>query len=143
MEEKAVKTLSDYERGFIEGVIDGEGSISLYKYKRKDRKRGWGFDIRVQIGNTNKRLLEKVKEACDGGSVYEAGITSAGKTFYMYLMPRSLIRNIFPQLELVVKEEQRILLLEALYLLKKHSSYHTPYNEQLGQIAEDMKELNK
>lgn len=67
--------IKDTDLAWAAGIIDGEGSINLLKMKRKDTYgTGLTFDLRIDVGNTDPRMLVKLKTLF-GGSIsksYEA-----------------------------------------------------------------------
>lgn len=59
-------TLTDFETGWLAGIIDGEGIISLTK--KANRKNLYPF---IEIVNTNLPLIRKAREICKGyGHIY-------------------------------------------------------------------------
>ena len=146
-------TITDYERGFLEGIIDGEGSLSLKKLKR--RTTGvWSVD--VLIVNTSYELIEKVRGICERFSVNSGSIMEvtgkkrqeAGdkwKECYMYRIPTHIVRELLPQLTLIAKERQRRLILVALELIGHHlrRDRTEEENKELEAVYDDLKELNR
>lgn len=129
--------LTDYERGFLEALIDGEGSISLIKHNKKKLRRGFAWHCSVAIGNDNRKLLEKAQRICHGGHLNpEYG------THYTLQLGIKVMKEILPQLDLIVKREQSILILWAIELLHTQGSHHTPNDEFLEQIYLDIIRLN-
>jgi hypothetical protein len=63
-----------YNRGWIEALIDSEGSISLLKEKRPRYKAGLTYKPRLNIGNKDKRLLIKAQRIIGGDNVDMAWI---------------------------------------------------------------------
>ncbi len=113
------KKLTEYERGWIEALIDGEGSLSLCYGKQQTSPR-YRIDIRIDISNTNLEILEKAREICGGGSISSfESFNDNRKKRYRICFRSSIIRNILPQLDLIVKREQKKLILEALSLIER------------------------
>ena len=110
--------LSDYARGFLEAAIDGEGCITLIKCKRVDRATGRVWLPVVCVSNKSKKWLELVAELASSGRVDK--VSRNGPNKFSYIIPRHVARKILPQLGLVIKERQRILILEALVILASH-----------------------
>lgn len=141
--------LSDYERGQLEMLIDGEGCIGFKKIKRVKSRRGHTWGVYVMITNTSYDLLERAKEICGGGAINlvkgkareEAG--DRWKDSYYYQIPIRVQRFILPQLSLIVKEEQRLLALEVLSILHAGKDHSDHDEELLEVIYQDIKELNR
>ena len=140
------KELSDYAKGFLEAAIDGEGSIFLTTYHRSKYTGRIYYNPGCQTGNKSKEWLELMREvAGDHGNI------SGGKIeFYNYQMSWKGMRRILPQLGLVIKERQRVLILEALDILAELRSYknteHFSFRDEgeyrLAEIASEISELN-
>ena len=141
--------LSDYQKGWLEAAIDGEGSLYFVKNKDESTRRGFVWKVIVEIGNTNIAFLEKARDTCGGGTPVKP---SKGKSpnwkphwkqMYYWYMKNPQIEGILPQLNLIIKSEHVWLILEALDLLKEHTAWHTPNDVRLEQIYLALKELNK
>ena len=142
------EVLSDYAKGFLEAAIDGEGSIMLLTYRRDTKYQGTRvyYVPVLSIGNKSKAWLELVRELfCDFSKIKDRKFG-----FYEYSVSRRAMRRVLPQLGLVIKEEQRILILEALDIISKLRSYKDKYSlpfrdmseALLAVIARKIKELN-
>lgn len=145
-----------YDDGFYEGrrigclecTLDTDGCISFYKCKRKQYKRGYYWQGIARVHNTSAEFLQMIKDLCGGkgSSVHpiKRNYKPNEKVLYEYIMNQNLVRELLPQLSLVGKEEQRLLVLEALDILKGSGWWHSEKDEiRLNQIYEDMKILNK
>jgi len=145
--------LTERELGYLEGILDGDGTITLCRQKRK---RNWGdrsylknysYYPLVQISNTNIRILQRVKELLGEGTIapskWIAEHRPKSKIPYRYLMTRSLMREILPQISLVAKEVQRLMLIDALEILKRKVHERDYGIEVLEAIYQEMKRLHK
>ena len=54
--------LIEFERGYIAGIIDGEGTLRFRKLKNKECKRGFSWNPFLYILSTNFDLIEKLHE---------------------------------------------------------------------------------
>ncbi len=135
---RGLKFLSDYERGWIECLIDGEGC--LYFGFRRERQRLNSFVARIIIGNTSRLFLEK---ACSivPAKIYNyrpmASVAHRRKQAYEIHWFGNALRAFLPQLSLTEKEPQRLLMLEALEILERRKKAQP----QTGFSAEDTKRL--
>jgi len=68
--------VTDFELGFIVGLLEGEGSISIHNDKRRDKNR-----VSISIGNTNLELLKKA-QGIIGGQIVANKKTVKGNTMY-------------------------------------------------------------
>lgn len=146
-----MRELTDYEIGFVECALDTEGSIFLSKHFRSGRH----YSPRAYFGCNNPLLVGKVADICGcGGRLYPAvkkgytsswGITTR-KTVYRYELSRDEIDEILPQLQLIEKEEQRLLVIEASGMMGKGKGYHRyppEHWERLEEIYQELKRLNE
>jgi Fe2+ or Zn2+ uptake regulation protein len=147
---KQPRILTDAERGWLEGVIDGEGCICLHKHFVKNNRFQW--IISLAIANTNLDLCKRVNKSIDG-SIF---VTPENKEMnqkekYTFNANRKSIKLILPQLKLTVKEKQRRLILQALVLsdnityIKEGHNLVRPkeHDEKMEEIYQKMKILNK
>ncbi len=105
------------ELGWLEGIIDGEGCLSLYKTSKGH------WVPYLSITNTDQRILQKAKMILRGAGVVSGTSAThhADKTwkpmFQMKVCSNGL-RVLLPKLKLVAKERQRLLLIRALGVLR-------------------------
>lgn len=57
--------MTDLEKGYIAGLIDGEGTVSLLK-ERADAKFRYPC---IEMSSTTLQMLEKLKELAQGGNI--------------------------------------------------------------------------
>jgi hypothetical protein len=134
---KYMKKLNDYEKGFLEGLIDGEGSLIIHKDKRKDCKLGWTPHIRITISNRNKQLLEKARNMFGGGYI----IRKPDDSYELRVGP-NLTRKTLPQLNLIVKEKRKIKVLNILNLLKVGRNQFTYDEFSRQKLIEEFNDLD-
>lgn len=58
--------MDDAERGYLAGIIDGEGCLSMREYKRKHSAPGYRVEVRVN--NADKDIIDRL-HAAFGGTV--------------------------------------------------------------------------
>lgn len=132
---------TDYNKGWIEALIDGEGSLSLLKEVRPTFKAGVTYKPRLTIGNKDIRLLQKARRIIAHGC-----ITKSGKGVYNLDVSANGIRYILPKIQLITKEEQSKLLLNALHILRRQTTWKKPRTleelQQLEQIHQEIMNKN-
>lgn len=140
-----MRELPEYIKGYLAGIIDGEGTISLHKVKGRKSPKGRGFFWRpvAHMCSTNLELVEAIVDVCEGGSVTTSEGKNGSETFYVYHMSMKVQREMIPQLLLIVKKRHKELILEALDILRNvyHLTYYDEY--RLEQIYQEFKVLNK
>ena len=132
------KVFSERERGFLEGLIDGEGSLTLRKVEK------W-FCPEIAINNTSLALLEKAKNIIneDVNIVMAKGrLFTQGERQQIYVLGVRAVNqiiNLLTQITLTAKNEQQKLLLNACYLIKNKPE---DYDEQMKEIRRKIMKLN-
>lgn len=53
---------TDIQSAWLAGLIDGEGSIGIWRYQRRGNRSGWAFRPVVEIFNTNRLLIDRILE---------------------------------------------------------------------------------
>jgi len=132
-----MKELTDYERGYLEAIIDGEGSIYIsidYRNREHRIKRGYTVTIRCIISNNDINLLNKVKNIIGSGNVVKKHGSGIYKNNINYEVRfnHDVQRWLLPQLNLIVKKERQKLAIQLLETLKYKNQYNNSYkNEKL------------
>ena len=63
--------LTNFQVAYLAGFVDADGCISITKRTDKEYKRGHSFYCNVRIVNTNKEMIEWVKERTELGSIQQ------------------------------------------------------------------------
>jgi len=107
--------------GYLAGILDGEGCISIYISKRWDKRQNkFGFRpvLEISIYQADKRLTDWLQFHY-GGKCYEHTMKNSTRPGYQWIAPRGKDRELFV-LEmmpyLILKKEQALLALEYLRL---------------------------
>ena len=115
--------LSDIEKGYVTGLLDGEGLITInkivkhYTWKNQPDKKSIHiqYKLHVRIGNTHYGMLEWLLEHI-GGVIYGHGVTGNRKPSWIWHL-ESVRAKPFLQLvqpHVIVKREQVDLALKFL-----------------------------
>ena len=131
---------TDYEKGWLSGLIDGEGSISLLKERRSHFRSGYAYKPRLNISNKNLNLIKKAQNLIGGC------ITQNKKSNVFNLdVSANNIRSILPKIKLIVKERKRQLILQALDILSaRHRGKNHPMTDnEISQLEEIYLEMRK
>ncbi len=94
---------------YIAGIVDGEGSISMYKaVSRTGGVDGKRYRVRCSIANTNLEMLEFTKNYFGAGSIYTSKPKAKHKVVYMLYFydnqAHQVIKAIRPYL--IIKKKQ-------------------------------------
>lgn len=137
-----MKELTETDLAYIAGLVDGEGSFTVGRYKVKSQK-SLAYRAYFQIANTHVPILQKIKSFW-GGRIVEQGI---GKKCYALTFSTNQIREILPSIlpYLVIKKEQGGVLLD--FLKRQSNKAFFPVTEQYERLCEEyyfkLKELKK
>jgi len=93
-------------KGYTAGIIDGEGSIMIIKSKNPTCKRGYSYQLKVVVANTNEWLCQWLKMQYGGTiqykkskklqkkDIYEWRIVSTqARQFLEYIIPYLIIKK--------------------------------------------------
>jgi len=120
---KPEKQLSDFEKGYIAGIIDGEGNMRIIKRKPDKRCKHLVLTPQISIKNCSKDLMQKCREFLGIGKIskysYKTRISKKWRPCYELRIIRLnevlwLLENIGEHF--IVKERQTRLLLEFINL---------------------------
>jgi hypothetical protein len=103
------RKLTEVERAWLAGVIDGEGSILIAKITPETayRRRGFYYSARLEIANSNNTFLQRVMELIGKGSTSSTKEKHPNwKDKWQYTGYTSVLKAILPQIlpYLIVKK---------------------------------------
>jgi len=140
-----MKELTDTQKAYIAGIIDGEGCISMSKIKSRNST---SIRARIMIANANTLLLDWLYEVTGIGAIHEHCNDRNNKrgwkkqriwTIYTK-QGVELLRAILPYL--IIKQRQAKLFIE-LHDIQKKSSRALKFNEvRQEEILKEIHELN-
>ncbi len=138
--------LSDYERGWLECLVDGEGCLYFGVRYERERLRSWRAAL--HIGNKSRPFLEKAMKICGAGSIYGYRAKGNRKHAWQYVLYGETLRSLLPQLDLIVKREQKTLLMKALQITdNRNAGFRRPYSPELQKellgLAVECRKLNQ
>ena len=137
--------MTKIEKSYIAGIIDGEGNISLTKYKHPNGKNGYCLFPTVQIANTNIEFLLEINELIKGK------IFIAKRKIYTNHKPKGIIyfkgknnvlnflKEITPYLRIKKKQSEIVM---KYCERRKDCSTRFNYSNKDWEDAELMKKLN-
>lgn len=135
--------MNDFELGFIIGLIEGEGNISLGRGVCKNPQ-GFSLHPRFAITNTDKRLLLKAQSII-GGIIIKQEKTKSPihKNKFILMINGQKLKLFLPLIcsYLITKKQQCRLLMKYLNIHKRNGRNGYPPREQ--KIFEKIKKLNK
>ncbi len=147
------KILTQYEKGWLEAAVDGEGSISISFQKQKTSPRP-NIRVIMSISNTNRDFLVKAQHLFGAGSICHKTPDGNRKGAFVLSVHARMIREILPQLDLIIKKRQKELALETLSLLEGYGKgsrkgFHGGKmrslwkDEKITELKKELNSLNK
>ena len=144
--------ITGWKQGCIETVIDCEGSLSLIRYKRP-YKNDYDYQPLLSITNTSEVYLDMINNLTRnlGHINIQKHGDEKNKACFRLTFSGDALRDILPNIGLIIKEQQRLLLLDALDVLDTMKEKRgrcifalTPKaREILDEIWLEMRKLNK
>lgn len=130
--------------GWLEGIIDGEGCLGLYKVKCARYRNGYRWVPLLTISNTNMNILEEAKRIAGVGNIsMNHEQTDKRKARWILQMSHGQLRILLPRIRLRGKEKQRLLLLEVASLVRPGVPIPPSNQIRLQEIHDEMKMLNR
>jgi hypothetical protein len=123
----SVKRLSDIERGWIAGLVDGEGTLTIRRLKTKF---GFGYHPRLMLGNTDHQLIEKIKLVIGSGHVSSYKFDNKKhKDFWCFELSTGPLEQLLSQISklLIVKRMQAEILFNVIAINKRHHGGYRNY----------------
>jgi hypothetical protein len=145
------RRLTDIEKGYIAGFLDGEGCIGLGKRTKVTDRRTFQWVIFCGITNTNRASLEYIQKIVLRISKSQrcniCGSSHNRKhTLFRLALSSGTLMPLLRQIKdnLIVKKEQAELVLYAYPMLMRNRIYWHPENDiELERIYQSLRNLNK
>jgi hypothetical protein len=129
--------MTDFEKGFVVGMLEGEGTISLYSSRGK-------IYPRVVIYNTNLELLKRVQSIIGGrlsknAKATERKVPSYALWIHQIMQIKKILEELTPYL--ITKRRRAELLLK--YINRRIESNNRCYTEDVIQILDEWDRMRK
>jgi hypothetical protein len=141
-----IETLSDVEKAYLAGFIDGEGSISLKLYSRKDKPNKLFVNAIFTVTNADKGVMSFVAHVFNREVRPEQ--RKNWKTAWRVQVSkldhvREILNHLLPYLK--VKRKQAELLLEFCNyrLAKLHQVYKAPFDDYEKILIREVQRTNQ
>jgi hypothetical protein len=139
--------LSPFDIGYIAGIIDGEGTITILKNRDNRNRSGYCYRQVVQVANTNRDVIEWLRQTTGLGYVAVCNGNN-GRKFYAWRIhgkdASKLLPIILPCLK--IKRKNAELLLEYQKIMRPHRQRRYMGKDELEhaeKLFEEIKKLNK
>jgi len=136
--------LSDAQRGYLAGMIDGEGNFSVIKHQYSWRRTY--YSARLKISNTNLEVLQYIKSIVGAGRIHRFdGRTKNQKDIFCWYICSHELRKLLPRIVelLIIKRQQALLMIEFLKTLWRGGRYRSEEIHEFHEaVYQQMKRLN-
>jgi len=112
---------SDYERGWLSAAIDSEGHITITREKRPHFKAGYTYIPVVGVANKSLEFIQYAHHLIGGGTYH-----CNKKGVYNLTVSPKAVAEILPKLTFIVKERQKLLVLEAYQIISRKAGRSIP-----------------
>lgn len=130
---KITKQFTEYERGYIEALIDGEGCLCGYNRKDGEGK----YSYRLIISNNCIEIINKAKEILGCGSIVVKHDKRHPSINYELRINSNGLRNALPQITFLTPKKEK-LRLEIIEYLNEIDNRNHQRNECRGTKAVKM-----
>jgi len=139
-----VRQLSEFWRGYIAGIIDGEGTITISKFTKSQHGM---LHPKISIGNTNLNCLKKIEEVIGSGhtTLHERRGRPWKDCWEWKTSSVTDVKTLLTQLKdaFFIKREQASLVLKFCELYVSRPCYSSEPTSEMIQLYEGVKELNR
>ena len=141
--------ITDVDLAYLAGIIDGEGTIGLYRCKNKKTRTGYYYSSTVQVSSCNYILMEWLGKkfgyvGWSGKKRPERG----KKVYYTFRFSRKFCEELLPLLVefLIIKKRQAKLLIGSFPFLRSGNwkiETLKERHEKLEEISREIKRCNE
>jgi len=141
--------LPEWARGWLAGLIDGEGTITVKCYKRKDR---YSYRPLIVVNNTSLELLSKMKDVVKCGTIMLHSPSYTKKHSNWNIVWRleikgsfsvyTLLQQIYPYL-IVKRKHAEIVMKICEENIKAYLTHKKADIKYLEQLVNELKSLTK
>ncbi len=138
------------KKAYVAGIFDGEGSVSLRKNKRKNRKH-CSYFIDVAIWNSSEELINEVKSLYGGFKSTRIDKKGRRKVYYAWRaasnIAMSFLRDVYPFL--IVKKERAEIAMEFQDMIQREKQSRSKKSlsdqelEERERFYQKLKSLNR
>lgn len=130
------RCISEYEKGYLAGMIDGEGCLGMYFQKNGTGYQYW--NITLIISNNSYETLWEIRNIVGEGNIWRSGWRRPRA--WRYQVSGKTLEWLLPKLKLITKRRHSELIIEALELQQIRLGRDV---SRLHEIAQEIRGLNK
>lgn len=138
--------ISAKDLGYIAGMIDGEGTLTISKHRQYNRKKEtYQYRPFIWITNTNEEVLQIIQKKVGLGTItsYQPSNKKYKKVFYWRILKRSECLEFLRLITktLIIKWNQALIMME--FLESREDKTNDPYTKQEITLQSMIKKINK
>ena len=137
--------LTETQAVWLAAILDGEGSISIYREQRRGNASGYRYKAVVTVSNTNTDLICKVNDLMQGFALKKDKRPSHHKECYRSTAHgrnvEAILRATRPHL--IAKKEQADLVLEFCEVMKSAPMRTSAVHEIFERLWREVQTLNR
>ena len=146
-----MRSLTNVEKGYIAGIVDGEGWIGLVNRTDRRNKDNINCQAYLMIGSTDKRLLDYLVKVTGLGHISKKYYAKDNKyaqnrkpSWLLRFSPNSM-RDLLPLIipYLIIKRRQAEIALEYLKMTKQGCHRSNEDRIKISKLYNEIKALNK
>lgn len=136
--------LTEVEKAYLAGLLDADGSISLFKYKiNQNEKISSRVSVAVSITSANKEFTEEINKMVGGVAKRRSDVhyeTVIAKQIDIL----TFLQNLLPYLRLKKKQAQIMInYCKDRIETRRQKGDNAPYSEKSFKLAKQIKKLNE
>ena len=143
-------TLTDKQLGYLAGIVDGEGCLTVTRERTKYYASGFKYSPVFKIVNTDLELLKYIQRLIGSGSIIQLKqrLQNRKQIYQLELYPNAQ-RQILPLIAplLRCKKQQAECLIKLLTLTAGHHANHryrkVDHSEKIEELYERIRPLNR
>ena len=135
-------------KGYIAGIIDGEGCIYMRKTIEKNQK-NFHYTIALTVNNTNYDVIKFLKEKCKGGYIQiHKSVNPCHKTQWKWEIKNQMASNLLEMIYpfLIIKKKQANLVIKFQKHKRKYFKkllFHFGYSKIRSISSKELKYRDK
>ena len=144
--EVPTKQLTDLEAVWLAAMIDGEGTIGIYRSRREKNRSGWRYHASCSIANTNKALIDRIVELTGCWvSLKKYAKAKPYKDIYRAEIKQRKLEAFLPQIipHLVAKQQQANLVMQFLETIGSATFRTASFQPEFDRFYQETRQLNQ
>lgn len=137
--------LKPLDKGWIAGIIDGEGCFLIHRTKTPNRVNKYKYSPELYVCNSEKEIIDKCYELTKIGNVHKRkGRKEGYRDQWIWTVTPRPLRQLIPQIKkALIKKDQAEIILRALKINKYRGSRKGVWGAQKKRPLKVDKELQE